>query len=892
MGSKESAAARGTVRITAMERGQVAGTVDPACLVEGALGVVLDGDLADTVAVAPEQPAWPAFVYTLHGMRLARTLDFQDLATGRNLLALPVDLTSHTVPKFQELTFDGMTLVGRFTLGWRPHPFLPVVFEDTVGRKVAGGVAHAFEAGEYRFKLPLLVVPAGRLSGLIGGRPVSQPALAEVFASPDFPIAGYVDRAEDDAVIGWLSDRRASGSARVEARRAGRVIASVLADGERPDVVQAYPDAGACGFRLVIPTIERMRGAGELQVVVAGTTIQLQNSPATVVSLDPRMNSLDVVRLDGVEGWAIDVEVEGPVEVEARCDGVVIGRGRADLFRDDLRLHGLQDGRCMFRIPLQPGHEALVGRLVQVLAAGHPVAGSPKLLEPAINQLRFLQRGARATPAVLPRLRARLDSLAGRRSVSLVMPVFGATAEALTRAIDSVLGQWCTRWELLCVSDGFSEPGLARALARYAQRDRRIRIVPSSREDGMGAALKAGFAAARAGHAAVLGVDAPPEPDAVYHLLRAIRDTGAEMLFTDSHRAASGTGQAWRLRTAFSYDRFLSLPFWPDLLCLRTPLAQSLGAAAGAELVLAAVERAETVAHVPAIACRSWDVDPSSALEAVRAHLLRRHVRARAEPGDAPGTVRVSWPPPPGGVIAVVHGREPGPALTAELGRLGVFVRTSDTNAAALNAAAGGDFGTVLFIDGAAASPDHDWLDRLLALAARPGVGAVGPTLLDPRGATLASGFVLVPDGVVPAAAPQPPTVRDVSALPLAALAVQLSAFRAVGGFDPAMPFLFDADLCLRLSQAGYKVLLDGTVAAAVAVLDLPSPAEARPFLTRHAATIAQDDPWYSPFLSPTGDWWPRVDGRCPVHPPRVTRPCTVPSAIRSAGRRRKTTPK
>jgi GT2 family glycosyltransferase len=112
------------------------------------------------------------------------------------------------------------------------------------------------------------------------------------------------------------------------------------------------------------------------------------------------------------------------------------------------------------------------------------------------------------------------------------------------------------------------------------------------------------------------------------------------------------------------------------------------------------------------------------------------------------------------------------------------------------------------------------WLREMVGLLMRPGIGAVGAKLLYPDGTLQHGGVVIGQGGVaghyLPHAAPGAPghagsltLVREVSAATAACLALRREAFEAVGGLDAeALAVAFnDIDLCLRLRQAGWRIL-------------------------------------------------------------------------------------
>jgi GT2 family glycosyltransferase len=124
----------------------------------------------------------------------------------------------------------------------------------------------------------------------------------------------------------------------------------------------------------------------------------------------------------------------------------------------------------------------------------------------------------------------------------------------------------------------------------------------------------------------------------------------------------------------------------------------------------------------------------------------------------------------------------------------------------------------LLFNNDATLPPNEPVIERLVArLESDPALGAVGPIILDDDGATVqAAGiafrsFFPAPRGLgkgLPYAVARGRDVRF-EFLQGSCLLVRGSAFAAVGGLDADFFFfLEDADLCVRLRQAGYRAEL------------------------------------------------------------------------------------
>lgn len=109
--------------------------------------------------------------------------------------------------------------------------------------------------------------------------------------------------------------------------------------------------------------------------------------------------------------------------------------------------------------------------------------------------------------------------------VSVIMPFLNAQAH-LAEAVESVIGQTFTDWELLLVDDGSSDdsPRIARD---FAGRDARIRLLPPDpARRGAAAARNRGIAAARGDYVAFLDADDLYKPGKLAHDVAALDADG------------------------------------------------------------------------------------------------------------------------------------------------------------------------------------------------------------------------------------------------------------------------------------------------------------------------------------------------------------------------------
>jgi glycosyltransferase involved in cell wall biosynthesis len=187
----------------------------------------------------------------------------------------------------------------------------------------------------------------------------------------------------------------------------------------------------------------------------------------------------------------------------------------------------------------------------------------------------------------------------------------------------------------------------------------------------------------------------------------------------------------------------------------------------------------------------------------------------------------------------------------------------------------------IAVLDASVEPTDTRWLSRLMGYAQLPGVGCVGPRVLDADGQIRHAGIVL---GMHDETAPdrafaghvanevsyyfQAEVARNVSALPGDCLLTRRSTFHELGGFD-AKQFpenLFAADYCRRLAARGLRTVCHGGVDM-VQLQCSPSrddPIEVCRLQELHGRS---PDACYNPNLSSRHGF--RVVPSCP-HPPEV----------------------
>ncbi|HTH99873.1 MAG TPA: glycosyltransferase family 2 protein [Acidisoma sp.] len=760
----------------------------------GIYNILLDGHALAQISLA--RPA-PSVSFSLPPHNLPHTVDLVSLETGGSHLSAPIPLDPALDLRIERLLLADGRLVFEASMAERPVVSLAVLALTEDGSVQAVGLAmpgEGLEAGRthYRALLPLvtlLPVDVPRtLTVHVSGRQIDPPLQASGRA---MGIAGHVDHASADAISGWLSDLRdPARRMTVDVKAGDRLLGQVVAAQARPDLAaRGIPDQ--CGFTIPKKIFAGLGHGEALSILVAGTATHLAGSPK-LLSLSAEIRGL-FDNIDGnlACGWVIDLRrPTEPCTVEAVCDGRVVGEAVASGLRRDVLEAGMPTERCGFRIPFTEPLHTLFGRDITVRIKGTDIAlnGGPQqpMLNPNIRRYLTPDRGI--PPRTLARLRRHINHAARGQGLSIVMPVYNTKRAWLMEALRSVCTQWCEAWELICVDDCSTEPQVQQILSWFAQTDPRIRVIRARRNLGIAGATTLGMREARHPYLALMDHDDVLEPDAVHHLLKTARETGADFIYSDEAITTEDSSVVLdvRARPAFSYDYYLSHPYFVHMVALRTEIAQRIGGfderlaiSADVDFILRAIEQSRSVAHVPRVLYR-WRTHGTStghtkqaevmaaSTASIQRHLDRVGAGARARPAAEFNQFEIAWPDPGGRVLILIPTKDGVDVLRqciaaierttpeseyrlividheskqpkskkylAEIAKRhtvmphkGIFNYALMNNLAVRREGRGEPF--VLFMNNDIEVVEPGWLQRMRSLAARPDTGIVGTALM------------------------------------------------------------------------------------------------------------------------------------------------------------------
>jgi GT2 family glycosyltransferase len=215
-------------------------------------------------------------------------------------------------------------------------------------------------------------------------------------------------------------------------------------------------------------------------------------------------------------------------------------------------------------------------------------------------------------------------------------------------------------------------------------------------------------------------------------------------------------------------------------------------------------------------------------------------------------------------VIADVDSRK---ADLPPTGDIQIVKPERENTAASINAAIAQCDGEVLcFADLSFRPRNTDWLTELCRFATRPEIGAVGGRVLSPDGSVAAGGLIIGAGEAAEVAYRGFPCDfggimgRNVlpgnfSAVSGACMAIRRDVFERFGGLDEKLPqHLYDADLCLKIREAGFRVVF--TPFAELITGDIPPNSLGKPsheeaqYFRDKWKRYCESDPFYNPNLS------------------------------------------
>jgi glycosyltransferase involved in cell wall biosynthesis/GT2 family glycosyltransferase len=455
--------------------------------------------------------------------------------------------------------------------------------------------------------------------------------------------------------------------------------------------------------------------------------------------------------------------------------------------------------------------------------------------------------------------------------LSLLVPVFNTPGNFLEEMFSSVAKQTYPNWELCVVDAGSTQIETLQVLDNWVAREPRIRFERLEGNLGIAENTNRALTLATGDFIGCLDHDDLLAPFALYEIARAISGSpDADIFYSDEDRwNEQGIRHTPFFKPEWSPEFLYSCMYLGHLTVYRRDLADALGGFRKAfdlsqdyDFALRATEQARAVCHVPGVLYH-WREHPASGSAGGKPEARLTNLAALADAMERRGLPAevIEYPAANRVRLKISKWRKVSiiiPTDSAERSRLCVeqlpqmtsypnyeiVIVTNSSLATLLEVAAPKNpvfrfvrydkpfnFSDKCNVGARAATGDHliffnddvesgqrDWIQNLIEPLENPEVGAVAPKLLYATGRIQHAGLVTGVRGLVGTACHEWPkdsadytnfaqSMRDVSALSAACLAVRSEDFFRVGEFDAVnTPIAHsDIDLCFKIREAGLR---------------------------------------------------------------------------------------
>lgn len=457
-----------------------------------------------------------------------------------------------------------------------------------------------------------------------------------------------------------------------------------------------------------------------------------------------------------------------------------------------------------------------------------------------------------------------------RPKISLLVPIHNTAARFLGGMLASVAAQTYDNWELCIVDGGSTDLEMLKVLKSWEAREPRLRIERLAENLGIAENTNRALEMARGDFMACVDHDDLLAPFAVFELARAVNQfPGADIFYSDEDRWSSEEKRhspffkpEWSpaLLQSSMYLGHLTA-YRRDLFAQMAGFRKEFDLSQDYDFALRATEVAREIRHIPSVLYH-WREHPGSGstggkpaarasnLAALDEAMRRRNLPAEIIEYTTANRARLGislWPKVT--IVIPTDSPERAQACLINLPRatnypdFEIVLVTNSTLAASLKTIGkddririvpydhpfnfsdkcnrGAEAATgerLIFYNDDVGPAEADWIQNLIEPLENPEVGGVAPKMLYATGKIQHAGLVTGVRGLIGTAFHQraadstehfnlAQSMRDVSALSAACLAMRRADFFRLGGFDAVnTPIAHsDLDLCFKIREAGLR---------------------------------------------------------------------------------------
>ena len=236
-----------------------------------------------------------------------------------------------------------------------------------------------------------------------------------------------------------------------------------------------------------------------------------------------------------------------------------------------------------------------------------------------------------------------------RPLISIIMPVYNVEPIWLKAAVDSVIEQIYTNWELCIADDASTNKETLELLRTYENHDR-IRVVFKTQNGHICAASNSAADMAEGEFVAFMDNDDVLAPNALFEIVRILQDDpGVDLVYSDENKIDENDKRYDpQFKPDWSPELLLSYNYVNHFTCIRRKLFESVGrfrigyeGAQDYDLILRVIENTNKIKHISkvlyhwraikgstALEPRDKPIMHTSALKALKDHLKRKGLDA------------------------------------------------------------------------------------------------------------------------------------------------------------------------------------------------------------------------------------------------------------------------
>ena len=490
------------------------------------------------------------------------------------------------------------------------------------------------------------------------------------------------------------------------------------------------------------------------------------------------------------------------------------------------------------------------------------------------------------------RARQKSAQFANPVKISILTPLYNTPEPFLRALIASLKAQTYPNWEL-CAADGSDDAHayVGRICREEAEKDPRIVYSHLEENGGISDNTNACIRLASGAYFGLLDHDDILHESALYEVMRAIEEKGADFIYTDEVKFDGDVEKAsdFNFKPGFGKDELRSHNYICHFTCYSRALLESTGAwyrpafdgSQDHDIVLRLTERARCIVHIPKVLYywrvheQSVSMDLSTKQYAVDAaiHAVAEQLQRAGEKGQVRSNLpyqtiyRIRYEVDKELVSVLLYD-----AVSPEQAQRCVDRLIQSTAWRPLELVCYEQAAPERCPEGVALKPvpkqeDEHWLEEMAMLCQRPDVCAVGAKCYDEDDNVLCAGLALDGDKPDLIAAlcrgihrdqqgfeAMLRYVRNVTALDGACFLVKKQTWQALGGFHAAADGYETVEFCLAGVKQGLWNVWTPFAECKLAEAPAAGPCrDAGAFLQRWSKQAGEPDPYYHPNLKKLG---------------------------------------